>query len=94
MNHSYERTYSNGVMAFSVQDQCFTEDEMLKACKASKSKEFNTVVRVKYHRHIPNGYHLCGCGNLAKGSKDELCQACREIYGHTFEYQLQSLGKC
>ena len=56
--------------------------------KASKRKEFNTVVKVKYHRHIPNGYHLCGCGNLAKGNKDELCQECREIYGHTYEHQL------
>lgn len=88
MKHSYELTYPNGVKTFSVQDYCFTEDEMLKACKASKSKEFNTVVSVKYHRHIPNGYHLCGCGNLAKGSRDELCSECQEIYGHTYEHEL------
>lgn len=88
MQHSYELTYPNGAKAFSVQDYCFAEDEMLKACKTSKSKEFNTVVKVKYHRHIPNGYHLCGCGNLAKGNGDELCQECREIYGHTYEHEL------
>ena len=88
MKYSYELIYPNGVKAFSVQDFCFTETQMLKACKESENKEFNTVISVKFHRHIPNGYHLCGCGNLAKGSRDELCDECREIYGHKYEHQL------
>lgn len=88
MKYSYELTYPNGSKSFNVQDYCFTEDEMLKACKKSKSEEFNTVVSVKFHRHIPYGYHLCGCGNLAKGSRDELCSECQEIYGCKYEHQL------
>ena len=88
MQHSYELTYPNGVKTISIQNHYFTEDEMLKACKSSKSKEFNTVVKVKYHKHIPYGYHLCGCGNLAKGIRDELCSKCQEIYGHKYEHQL------
>lgn len=88
MYHSYEFTYPNGSKTYSVQYYYFTEAQMLKACKESDSKELNTVVSVKYHRPIPDGYHLCGCGNLAKGSKDELCSECQEIYGHTYEHQL------
>lgn len=88
MKYSYELTYPNGFKAFSVQNYCFTEDEMLKACKSSKNKEFNSVVSVKYHRNIPYGFHLCDCGNLAKGSKDELCSECQEIYGHKYGHQL------
>lgn len=88
MKYAYELTYPNGAKAFSVQDYEFTEQEMLKACKSSDSKEFNTVKSVRFLRHIPYGYHLCGCGNLAKGTRDELCDECREIYGHTYEHEL------
>ena len=88
MTYAYELTYPNGVKAFSTQDYKFTEEQMLDACKKSKSKEFNTVVSVKFHKEIPNGYHLCGCGNLAKGTRDELCDECREIYGHCYEHEL------
>lgn len=61
---------------------------MLKACKESSNKDFNGVVKVRFHKHIPYGYHLCACGNLAKGTKDELCDECRETYGHTYEHEL------
>lgn len=88
MKYAYLLTYPNGIKAYSIQRYKFTEEEMLKACKESKDKEFNTVVSVKYHKEIPNGYHLCNCGNLAKGTKDELCEECREIYGHTYEHEL------
>ena len=88
MKHAYRLTYPNGASIFSIQDYCFTEEQMLKACKESDSKDFNTVVSVKYHRHIPKGYHLCGCGNLAKGTRDELCDDCRETYGHYYEHEL------
>lgn len=88
MKYVYELTYPNGVKALSVQDYYFTEDKMLKSCKASKIKEFNQVKSVRFVRHIPYGYHLCGCGNLVKGNGDELCQECREIYGHKYEHEL------
>ena len=88
MKYSYELIYPNGIKAFNVQDYRFTEEQMLKACKENESKEFNTVVKVKYHKDIPNGYHLCNCGNLAKGNGDELCPKCREIYGHKYEHEL------
>lgn len=88
MKYSYRLIYSNGATALTTQDYKFTEQQMLDACKKSESPEFNTVVSVKYHRTIPYGFHLCGCGNLAKGTKDELCDECRETYGHTYEHEL------
>lgn len=88
MKYAYELSYPNGIKAFNVQDYYFTESQMLKACKESDDKEFNTVVSVKHHRNIPDGYHLCSCGNLAKGNRDELCKECQEIYGHKYEHQI------
>lgn len=88
MKYSYILTSRNGVKQFNIQDYHFTEEEMLRACEKSDSEEFNTIVKVKFHKSIPNGYHLCGCGNLVKGNKDELCQECREIYGHKYESEL------
>ena len=82
MKYSYELTYKNGAKAFSIQNRLFDEEEVLKAFKEQG------VVGVKYHRHIPKGYHLCGCGNLALGTRDELCNECREIYGHYYEHEL------
>lgn len=89
MQYSYRLHYKNGATCFSVQDHLFTEEQMLKACKESKYKEFKDVVKVEYHRHIPKGWHLCGCGNLVThGPQNELCDECKEIYGHTYEDEL------
>ena len=82
MKYAYEMTYDNGSKVFSTQNYNFSEKEMLDYFQKEG------VVRVKFLRHIPYGYHLCGCGNLAKGSKDELCDECREIYGHYYEHEL------
>ena len=88
MKYSYKLTYANGASIFTTQDYLFTDEEMLNACKKSKYKEFNKVKSAQFHKHVPNGYHICGCGNLAKGRKDELCDECKEIYGHTYEGEL------
>ena len=82
MKYSYELTYSNGEKAFTIQDQLFEEEKVLETFKT------NGVKTVKFHRHIPMGYQLCGCGNLAKGNGDELCDECRETYGHYYEHEL------
>ena len=83
MRYSYELTYKGGAKAFSIQNHLFTEEQILKAFKGEG------VVKVKYHRHIPNGWHLCGCGNLVThGAENELCDECKEIYGHTYEDEL------
>ena len=82
MKYAYELTYANGSQVWNTQESMFSEDTMLKAFKPQG------VVKVRFHRHIPNGYHLCGCGNLAKGDSDELCLECREVYGHYYEHEL------
>ena len=83
MRYSYELTYGNGTKAWSIQNQLFDEDTMLKAFKD------NGVVKVKFHRHIPVGWHLCGCGNLVmSGNEHELCEECKSIYGHSSEEEL------
>ena len=83
MKHSYLLDYGNGVKAFNIQEHLFTEEEMLNAFKKEG------VVKVKYHRHIPSGWHLCGCGNLAIGSDERLlCKDCQMVYGHKYEYEL------
>lgn len=82
MKYAYELTYANGAKAFSTQTYLFSEKEILEGFKSQG------VVKVKFLMEIPRGYHLCGCGNLAKGSKDELCDECREIYGHYYEHEL------
>ena len=88
MKYGYRLIYPNGVTALSTQNYKFTEQEMLDACKKSNHKDFKTVQKVEFIREIPRGYHLCGCGNLAKGSRDELCDECRETYGHYYEHEL------
>ena len=83
MKYSYKLTYKNGCQDWSIQNYLFTEEEMLKAFKGEG------VVKVKYHRHIPNGWHLCGCGNLVTHGPDNLlCDECRATYGHAFEDEL------
>lgn len=82
MKYSYELTYKNGYQEWNTQNYKFTEEQMLQAFQQYG------VVQVKFHKAIPNGYHICGCGNIAKGKGDELCDECREIYGHTYEHEL------
>ena len=82
MKYAYELTYANGCNGWSTQNHFFSDEEMLNAFKP------NGVVSVRFHKEVPNGYHVCGCGNLAKGNRDELCDECREIYGHCYEHEL------
>ncbi len=82
MKYAYELTYKGGVKAFSTQNYKFTEQQVLDAFKS------DGIIKVSFFKEIPNGYHLCGCGNLAKGTRDELCDECRETYGHTYEHEL------
>lgn len=83
MRYAYELTYEGGIKEWNFQSHLFTNDEMLNAFKPLG------VVAVKFHRHIPRGYHLCGCGNLVVGENENvLCQECREIYGHAYESNL------
>ena len=80
--YAYELTYSNGVQVWNTQKYKFTEQQMLDAFKSQN------VVKVRYHCQVPKGYHLCGCGKLAYGVRDELCDECRETYGHYYEHEL------
>jgi len=83
MKYAYEITYNNGYQEWNIQHYCYTEEQMLEAFKK------HGVVKVRFHRHIPNGYHLCGCGNLVKGTNEDLlCDECRAIYGHKYTYEL------
>ena len=82
MRYAYRLFFNNGESGITIQNHYFTEEQILSAFKDEG------VVKVQFHRHIPNGYHLCGCGALVKGTKDELCDECREIYGHTCESEL------
>lgn len=82
MKYAYELTYKNGCQGWSIQNYLFSEEKMLDAFKSEG------VVKVRFHKHVPKGYHLCGCGNLAKGTRDELCDECRETYGHYYEHEL------
>lgn len=82
MTYAYELTYKNGIKMWNIQSYMFTEEKMLEHFKNEG------VTKVRFHRHIPEGYHLCGCGNLAKGTKDELCDECRETFGHRYEHEL------
>lgn len=88
MKYAYELIDSIGRKMHSIQKYKFTEQQMLNACKESKDPNFKMVVEVKFLTEIPKGYHLCGCGNLVKGTKDELCEECRQLYGHTYEHEL------
>lgn len=88
MKYGYRLIYPNGVTALSTQNYKFTEQEILDACKKTKYKEFNSVEKVEFICEIPKGYHLCGCGNLTKGTRNELCDECKEIYGHSYEDEL------
>lgn len=82
MKYAYELTYGNGAQGWSIQEHFFTEEVMLAVFKPKG------VTEVRFHKHIPYGYHLCGCGNLVKGTQDELCDECREVYGHYYEHEL------
>ena len=83
MKYSYKLTYNGGSSAFVITSHLLTEKQVLEQLKSEG------VVKVKYHRHVPNGWHLCGCGNLVTHGPDNLlCDECREIYGHTFEEEL------
>lgn len=87
--YAYEITHKNGLQEWIFQNFGFTEDEILKAMKESPYEEYHDVVKVKFHTKVPNGYHLCGCGNLVKGTDEhELCDECKEIYGHDYDYEL------
>ena len=88
MKYVYELTLDNGMVILNTQDYKFTEGEMLSACHSCNTHPFNKVMSVKFSKTIPNGYHLCGCGNIAKGTKDELCDECKQLYGHTYEHEL------
>ena len=71
------------MVEWNIQDYRFTEEQMLNVFKKEGA------IKVKYHRTIPYGYHLCGCGNLAMGTnEDVLCQECQELYGHRYAYEL------
>ena len=83
MKYSYKLTYKGGGGAFITIDKLVDEKLILEDFRKEG------VVKVKYHRHVPNGWHLCGCGNLVTHGPDNLlCDECREIYGHTFEEEL------
>ena len=88
MKHVYELTLSNGTVMLNTQDFKFTEQAILERCQASKIGPFNEVVKVEFIKSIPNGYHVCGCGNVVEGDNDELCDECKSIYGHTYEHEL------
>ena len=89
MRYAYELTHKNGSQMWNFQDYLFTEEQILNACKESEDEWFKSVVSVRFHKHIPNGWHLCGCGNLVKGTNEDLlCDECREIYGHKYASEL------
>lgn len=82
VKYVYEIAYANGVEQWNTQKHKFSESLMLETFKPYG------VVRVRFHKEIPNDCHICGCGNVAKGVKDELCKECRQVYGHTYEHEL------
>jgi hypothetical protein len=82
MKYAYEIIYGNGRREWSIQKYKFSAEEIVNAFKPYG------VIKAKFHIEIPRGYHLCSCGNLAKGTSDELCDECREIYGHYYEHEL------
>lgn len=42
-----------------------------------------------FYKHIPEGFHLCGCGALVAGTNDDvLCPECAAIYGHRYAHEL------
>ena len=83
MKYSYELVYGNGCSQWFITDGLLSEKDILETHKTDNVKS------VRFHRHIPNGMHLCSCGNLAYGDDDDvLCSECQEIYGHTRESQL------
>lgn len=46
-------------------------------------------VKCLFYKHIPDGFHLCGCGALVAGTNDDvLCPECAMIYGHRFAHEL------
>jgi len=84
--YAYELVFPNGAIVFTTQDYKFTEQQVLEGVKTWKGYE--KVKSVRFKCEVPKGYHICGCGNLAKGTRDELCDRCRETYGHYYEHEL------
>lgn len=83
MRHAYLLTNKNGIQEWNIQKYPFTEKQMLDAFSKYD------IVRVEYHRPIPDGHHLCACGNIVEGTNDDvLCKECRESYGHVFAHEL------
>ena len=83
MKYAYELTYANGVKEWCIKTIAFPNKALLRAY------EPKGVVAVRFHKHIPNGYHLCSCGNLVIGTNEnELCYDCKCLYGHTYEDEL------
>ena len=82
--YAYILTTKTGLSFYSIQKYKFDANEVLKVYKENDK----SVVKCEYFKEIPNGYHLCGCGNIAYGTRDELCDECREYYGHYYAHEL------
>ena len=86
MKYAYKIIFKNGSEVFTIQNYKFAEQQVLDGVRTWNGYE--SAEKVEFLTEIPKGYHLCGCGNLAKGTRDELCDECREIYGHYYEHEL------
>lgn len=89
VRYAYELIHKNKIVEINVQNHFFTEEVMLKTAHECPYEEYHDVVKVKFYKRIPDGYHLCGCGNLVEGTDDhELCDECKEVYGHDYDFEL------
>jgi hypothetical protein len=84
--YEYQLENEQGLVMITTQNYKFNEQEILEFFQENQPNK--KWIKCTYREPAPKGYHYCGCGNLAKGTKDELCEECQMIYGHKYEHEL------
>jgi hypothetical protein len=87
MRYAYLLRNANGLEMVAIYNQERKPKDVLKEAQQSHPKQkWNKCL---FYKHIPYGFHLCGCGALVVGSNDDvLCPECAMTYGHRFAHQL------
>lgn len=87
MRYAYLLQNDNDLSMVTIFSQLQDSKKVLQ--DAQKEMPKNKWTKCSFYRHIPHGFHLCGCGALVAGTNDDvLCPECAMIYGHRLAHEL------
>lgn len=87
MRYAYLLRNENDLEMVAIYNKQYKPNAVLAAAQKESPKA--KWSKCLFYKHIPDGFHLCGCGALVVGTNDDvLCPECAMTYGHRYAHEL------